>query len=206
METVYKLTDANDQTHGGMQWGENVTHTADGKSDKLCNCHWLHAYPTPVLAVLMDPVHGKYGTSAHMWVCDAVVGLRNPDKLGCAKITTLTRMEAPTITREQKVRFAILVAKAVRPLTVDERMKKWDKWADDRLSGKTHSRFYAAAYAAAYTAAYADAADAAAAAAYADAADAAYAAAYAAYAAAAAALGGKIALDLVAISKQAMEE
>ena len=41
---LYKLTDGNNQTKNDTQWGENVTHAADGDSTELCNEHWLHAY------------------------------------------------------------------------------------------------------------------------------------------------------------------
>ena len=39
-EHYCKLTDENGQTHGGMQWGEGITHTASGEGD-LCRPGWI---------------------------------------------------------------------------------------------------------------------------------------------------------------------
>ncbi len=55
----YKITDKNDRTYGGCQWGKNVTHTADGQGD-LCSEHWIHFYTDRFLAVIFNPIHGDY--------------------------------------------------------------------------------------------------------------------------------------------------
>ncbi|KKL58315.1 hypothetical protein LCGC14_2226540, partial [marine sediment metagenome] len=58
-ETLYKLTDSNDQTYGKTQWGPGIEHAASGKGP-LCTEGWLHAYTDPLLAVLLNPIHGNY--------------------------------------------------------------------------------------------------------------------------------------------------
>jgi len=138
---LYKLTDKNDQTHGGCQWGKGVTHTADGKG-RLCTKHWIHAYTDPILTVLVNPIHGEYDTeTGHMWECEGEIGRNDRDqKVGCKKLTTIRRIDMPQITIEQRVRFAILCAKKVC------KDRKWNKWANNWLNGKnkTADAVYAA--------------------------------------------------------------
>ncbi len=50
-EVVYKLTDAEDRTKGGCQWGVGKSHKAPG-GGYLCTDKWLHAYRTPWHAAL----------------------------------------------------------------------------------------------------------------------------------------------------------
>jgi len=104
---------------------------ADGKG-RLCTKHWIHAYTDPILAVLMNPIHGKYDTyTGHMWECEGEIGRRNGDrKVGCKKLTTIKRIDMPRITIEQRIRFAILCAKKVC------KDRKWNKWANNWLNGK----------------------------------------------------------------------
>jgi len=125
-----------------------VTHTADGKG-RLCTKHWIHAYTDPILAVLMNPIHGKYDTyTGHMWECEGEIGRRNGDrKVGCKKLTTIKRIDMPRITIEQRIRFAILCAKKVC------KDRKWNKWANGWLSRKDRT---ADAARAAHTAAAVD--------------------------------------------------
>jgi len=206
---LYKLTDENDQTRNNTQWGENITHEADGASKDLCNGHWIHAYQNPILAVLMNPAHGDF-ENPHLWICKGKVGLKHPDKIGCTKLTTVKRIELPLITDHQIRRFAVLVALEVCPLWKEyDKDSTWKKWADDFLKGNTDAANNAAnnaarvaARVAAHDAAY-NAARAAARAAHDVAnnvADATYAAAYA--------TGGdatKRKLNLVKLAQQAME-
>ena len=165
METVYKLTDRDSKTrprfYNETQWGPNVTHTAPGEGG-MCSAGWIHAYSHPLLAVLLNPAHASY-EPFQLWRCDAEVGIRQADKLGCTKLTTVEQIAAPKITPAQRVAFAIYVA-----LRVHKNKKL--VWAENWLSGKDRSTSADAAYdaaaAAAYDAAAAAASDAAAAAAY----------------------------------------
>jgi hypothetical protein len=189
MTILYKLTNADDQTRGETQWGEGVEHTADGGGE-LCTAAWIHAYVDPVLAVLMDPIHGCFlDSDAHLWECDGDVGVDDGTKVGCTRLKTLRRIPIPEVTTEQRVRFAILCALEV----YDD--PDWVKWAKGWLDGKNRAAY--AAHAAARAAADASYA-----------ADAAYAAngdcdvAYAAADAAADAARAAADVDLVAVARK----
>jgi hypothetical protein len=185
---LYKLTDENDRTYGGCQWGEGVEHTASGEGD-LCGHGWLHAYTDPLLAALLNPIHADF-QNPHLWEADGDVGCSDCGlKVGCTRLRTTQQIPLPEVTLEDRVRFGILAVKKVyyNP--------RWTEWADDWISGADRSARSAkrAAAEAAWAAARA-AAEAAWAAARA-AAESARAAARAAWAAARAA-----ALDLPAIA------
>jgi len=196
-ETLYKLTDENDQTYGGCQWGEGVTHTADGLGG-LCTCHWIHSTTDPLLAVLLNPAQGRYDlATAHLWRCSGVVGKEDTPsrlKVGCTDATTIERIPLPVVTAEQTVRFGILCALEVYG------EKKYVAWAENWLSGK--DRTSRSAEAAARGAAVERRAAAWAAA---NAAWAAWAAAKAATAAADAATAVRP-LDLIALARRAISE
>jgi hypothetical protein len=138
---LYKLTCADGTTKGGMLWGEGVTHSVTGQP-KLCSKTVLHAYQSPLLAVLLDPCHGSFGVSGKLWEAEGEVVVSALDKVGCQTLTTIREIPKPVITTEQRVRFAILVAKAVFKGNA-----KWEAWADGWLSGENRS--VNAAYAAA---------------------------------------------------------
>lgn len=139
---VYKLTDENDRTRGGTQWGENVTHSAVGAGTELCTDGWVHAYEHPLLAVLHDPVHGNFGPSAHLWECETGGELLRDGqmKLGAKSITTLRRIDLPVVSPEQRTTYAILCARAVGADTVP----RWTAWADNWLNGTDRSAAAAA--------------------------------------------------------------
>jgi hypothetical protein len=201
--TLCKLTTKDDMTHGGMGWGPGVAHTVKGKP-ALCSPTVLHAYRSPLLAVLMDPGQAEFGPSAHLWEAEGEVVIDDGAKVGCQTLTTVRRIDLPVVTTAQRVRFAILAAKAVC------HDPTWTAWADGWLSGKDRSATFAAANAVeidatAYATHAAHAATHAATAALdADAALVAVNAAYAAFAAACPADPAKV--DLVALAEQAVSE
>jgi len=137
--TLYKLTDKDDRTYNGMQWGEGVTHTASGTGE-LCGPGWIHAYTDPLLAVLLDPIYAGFGPTAHLWEAEGVIGTTHHGlKVGCTSLTTLRRVGLPALTTEQRVRFAILCAREVYTDPA------WTAWADCWLSGENRMRAAAAA-------------------------------------------------------------
>jgi len=166
---LYKLTDKNDQTYGGCQWGENVTVETSGIGN-LCGDGFTHWYTHPLLAVLLNPIQGNFDLeTAHLWEGKGeVVKDDRGLKVGCVKALTIKRIPLPEVTLAQKVAFGILCV-----LEVYEE-KSFKVWAENWLSGKdrskksaaaaahaAHAAAAAAAYAAAaYTAADAHAADA----------------------------------------------
>lgn len=134
--TVYKLTNSEGKTYGGMQWGEGITHEAPGRGD-LCTDGWIHCYDDPGLAVLMDPIHGAFTLSrprAQLWRCEAWGKTRTDGvKRGVQYITTLERLPMPEVTREQWITFAIRCAQT------DCTSIRWNKWAEAWLSGEDRS-------------------------------------------------------------------
>lgn len=56
---LYKLTNQNGQTYNQTQWGENVSHSGTGQGE-LCGPGWIHAYTSPLLATLFNPIHAAF--------------------------------------------------------------------------------------------------------------------------------------------------
>ena len=129
----YKLTDANDRTYNNTQWGKHVTHTASG-AGALCGAGWIHVYTHPLLALLLNPIHGNF-RDPHLWECECSGECKTDYGLkeGWTSVTTTRRIHVPAITTEQRVRFGILCGKAVYAEPV------WNAWADKWLSGEDRS-------------------------------------------------------------------
>ena len=129
--TLYKLADQSNQTENQTQWGEGVTHTTTGIPAKLCSAGWLHAYEHPLLAVLLNPIHANF-LAPRLWLAEGKGEVLREGQLKCGvkELTTIREIPLPVVTIEQRVRFAILCAKAVY------RNKRWNAWADAWLSGE----------------------------------------------------------------------
>jgi hypothetical protein len=219
----FKLTDRNRATHNGfvLPADGGWFYPADRTSPpKPCTDTVLHHYDHPLLAVLFNPTHGNYPNPRLFEIeTDEQVGTDGL-KGWCRAQRVLRELPLPEVTTDQRVEFAIRVAKRVCADPV------WNVWADawldgsDRTAARAAARAAnadaaarAAANAAALAAAHAADADAAAyavcAAACADAAayTAAYAAAYtahayAAYAAAHAACAAAEPIDFLEIAME----
>ena len=235
MTECWKWTTAKHETSGGepssvMHWGEGATNTVAPYVGELRRGGVIHCYDDPILAVMMDPAHGRYSEGGVLWLCDwtgrTVVA---PDKRGVETLTTIRIVDAPVLTTEQRVEIglranlAVLTLWATLPDQADN-AAAWRMWLEGWISGTDRSMSAAysagmAAYAAwrvavaAGVAAYAagSAADAAGMAAVVagsaadaawSAADAAWRAADAAWRAADVAGSASIPLDLVAICRQ----
>ena len=126
---VYKLTDENDQSYGGTQWGENVTHEAIGSGMEFCSGDLIHVYSHPLLAVLLNVIHANFRTP-HLWKAEAeVVASDYGVKLGVKQCTTLMRITPPEVTLEQRLIFGIICALEVSEDVV------WQRWAKGWLDG-----------------------------------------------------------------------
>ena len=151
-----KLTNSRDLTYNDTKWGEGVTHTASGKG-YLCSNGWIHYYDSPLLAVLLNPIHGNFSTP-HLWEVK-VSGKIKKDrglKFGTTSLTTVKRIKLPKITIEQKIIFGILCSMAVYK---DKKFCQWGKrWIDgtDRSRAAAWAAAEATAKAAAKAAAWAD--------------------------------------------------
>jgi hypothetical protein len=152
MQKLYKLTDSAGYTRNSTLWGEGVTHKVKVSvaTPKLCTSEVLHAYTSPLLAVLLNPIHAAI-VQPQLWEAEGEVVISDWDKVGCKTLTTIARMPLPEVNTIQKTAFAILCAKQVC------KELQWTKWANAWLSGKDRSSkaAKAAAYAATYTASYA---------------------------------------------------
>ena len=148
MQTLYKLTDKNMQTHGNCQWVLNEEKTASGQGN-LCTSGWLHAYTHPLLAALLNPIHANF-PAPRLFKARGVVGKTDGQlKVGCTRLTLTEELPLPEITTNQRTRFAILCAQRVVGITCPE----WSKWAAGWLSGENRSRAAAGAAAGAAAAA-----------------------------------------------------
>ena len=149
MPKLYKLTDQDGYTRRGKSnqclWGEGVSHSGTGEGD-LCGPGFVHAYEHPLLAVLLNPIHANL-SNPRLWEAKGKIAKSEGQlKCGCVTLTTVKEIVLPTVTNEQRIRFAILCAKEV---CTD---KAWNLWADNWLSGKDRT---AEAARAAWTAAQA---------------------------------------------------
>lgn len=92
---LIKLTDHNNKTRGGTQWGENVTHKRTPCDDpQLCSSDVLHAYRDINLALLMNPVHANYNTP-HIWECEGDIVVEDCVKAGCFTLKSTKQLPIP---------------------------------------------------------------------------------------------------------------
>jgi len=162
----YKLTTQDLTTYNDTKWVLNEQKKTSGEG-QLCNSGWLHCYTSPLLAILLNPIHANI-TNPKLFKCE-VEGKCLEDnglKEGWTMMRIIEEIEIPQLTPVNKAAFGILCALEVY------KDKKWIKWANNWLNGKDRSKESASA------ARYADAA------AHAANAESAYAARYAAAAAA----------------------
>ena len=142
---IYKLTNREGCTRGGTQWGPGVRHEAkDPRNGGLCGPGWIHAYEDPLLAVLHDPIHGRYlRHGARLWECetDDADPLREGQmQIGVWSLTTMREIEVPQPSLEQRVRYAHLCAGR----TCDRQWGGWARWSTDQFDRSSHSATLAA--------------------------------------------------------------
>jgi len=125
----YKLTDTENRTMD-TQWGEGVTHKAIGKGNEMCSSDVIHVYDHPLKAVMLNPIHANFD-EYHLWEVRVKKVVANDGlKVGVKECTTVKQIEAPVITTNQRVRFAIFCA------LEGYCEENFRKWADNWLSGK----------------------------------------------------------------------
>lgn len=112
---VYKLTTQDGYTRKGhynkLKWGRRVTHTATGTGG-LCTSGVIHGYTSPLLAVLLNPIHAAI-SDPKLW--EAEMEITHTDgglKVGGRTMTTIAEIPLPRITNRQRVAFANLCARA----------------------------------------------------------------------------------------------
>ena len=132
----YKLTSQDRTTHNGFQL------PADGEwfeaedmisPPRECTNTVLHHYAHPLLAVLLNPIHGNYENPLLFEIeIDEEIGTDGL-KAWCRRQRIVREIPLPKITTEQRVEFAIRVAKVVYE------DQQWLIWADKWLSGEDRS-------------------------------------------------------------------
>ena len=139
---LYKLTNARRQTglsaHAKKTtWYKGFRPPRLDGNGPVCSGHWYHAYSSPLLAVLLDPIHGDFGEGRRCYrvkVNEADVGdLDSGLKFGFKTGLVLDEVPLPEVTLVQKIAFGILCSlKSPQP-------GKYFYWAPDWLSGKNRS-------------------------------------------------------------------
>jgi hypothetical protein len=120
---VYKLTDENMRTHGGFQYELGVVAKASG-SGGLCSDGFLHWYHSPLLAVLLNPLHARI-VNPRLFLADAE-GETEYDrglKGGSKELTLLEEIPVPEFTPSQRATFARLCADWAKSAAKQPRMK-----------------------------------------------------------------------------------
>ena len=132
--TIYKLTDMNMKTFGGYPWALGKWNRTSGEGD-LCGPGWLHAYTSPVLAELLDPIHANFreyrlfrGEASGPVISDS--GL----KVGYTNMRITEELPRLHITTENRIRFGI--ACACRVCTSAE----YRAWAERWVSGADRTK------------------------------------------------------------------
>lgn len=107
---VYKLTSQDITTRGGYQWRLNEERTTDGRGE-LCGRGWLHFYYSPLLAVLLNPLHAQV-IAPRLFKARAAGKILNDRGLkgGATSLTLVEEMPVPAISIAQRARFARLCA------------------------------------------------------------------------------------------------
>ena len=132
--TIYKLTDMNMKTYRGYPWALGKWNRTSGEGD-LCGPGWLHAYTSPVLAELLNPIHANFqeyrlfrGEASGPVISDR--GL----KVGYTNMRITEELPRLHITTENRIRFGI--ACACRVYTSAE----YRAWAERWVSGADRTK------------------------------------------------------------------
>lgn len=151
----YKLTNSDMTTRNEFKWELAKEYKIDkkliGPDKELCSNSWFHVYNSPLVAVLLNPIHANIrNPRLFECECSGYCKLDKGLKIGFTKVKFIREIEMPEITISQKIAFGILCTKQVylEP--------KWNKWADDWLNNV--DRGYCCCRAAVRAAASADAA------------------------------------------------
>lgn len=108
MPIRYKLLTQRNMSHGLTYWDYSITHHTSGQGG-LCGPGWLHCYTSPLLAVMLNPLHANFNNPRlyKVWVS----GKHKSDmglKEGWTMMRLHSRMKLPRVSRRQRMAFAIL--------------------------------------------------------------------------------------------------
>ena len=133
MKTAYKLTDSKMRTYNEFQWELGKWYEITGERD-LCSPGWFHFYNDPLVGMFLNPAHANIG-NPRLFRAEVEGNFidDNGTKCGYSRAKLIEELLVPQISPVQRVRFAILCVKEVY------KRKKWNKWADNWLSGKNRT-------------------------------------------------------------------
>lgn len=144
MATLYKLTDENGKTRPGeyneTQWEKGIEHSAKGAPEQnLCSNGWIHAYESPLLAVLFNPIHANFENPI-LWEAEGEIGKTDGGlKCGVRQLKVLQKIQLPKITTQQRVAFSILVVYELIERKILPSIPIWEEWSKDWLAGKNRA-------------------------------------------------------------------
>ena len=145
MKTAYKLTNSKMRTYNEFQWELGKWYETTGEG-KLFSPGWFHFYNDPLVGMFMNPAHANI-ENPRLFRAEVEGKFLDDNGLnyGYSRAKLIEELPVPQISLVQRVRFAIFCVKEVY------KAKKWNKWADNWLSGKdrtidaawnTNSNFY----------------------------------------------------------------
>ncbi len=146
---AYKLLDQELRSNNGrFQWEIGKEYTIDKPGNKMCSGEVFHCYNHPALAVLFNRIHADI-ENPRLFEIEIPEFCNNDELKFASKSQKLIKeLDLPIISIDQRIEFAIRVAK----LVYDD--EKWNTWADKWLSGEDRT-IIAARAATAATAVYA---------------------------------------------------
>lgn len=129
----YKLLNQDLTSYNHTEWEIGVPVTVTVEGNKMCSNQVLHCYNHPLLAVILNPIHGNISNPKLFEISVDKIVNNDGLKFASKSQTLLKKISLPFLSTEQKVEFAIKVVKTVYS---DE---KWNEWADQWLSGSDRS-------------------------------------------------------------------
>ena len=139
MKIRYKLTKQDLTTYANTKWVLNEWKETSGNGE-LCTGGWLHCYTSPLLSILLNPIHANI-TNPKLFKCE-VEGKYLGDygrKEGWTRMRIIEEIEVPQLSEINKIAFGILCALEVY------KNKKFVLWANNWLENKDRSKESAAA-------------------------------------------------------------
>jgi hypothetical protein len=134
MNIRYKLTTQNLTTYCGCQWTLNEWKETSGDGE-LCSSGWLHCYTNPLLAILLNPIHGYIENPRLFEIeVDGKFLTDNGLKEGWTRMRLVKELEISEISDVQRIAFAILCAKKIC------KEENWNGWANKWLNGEDRTR------------------------------------------------------------------
>ncbi len=103
METLYKLTTYN------SSWKVGVEKTANEKGE-LCSEYFLYAYTSPILAVMLNPIHENIRNPRIFEALGRVTLSDTGLRVGCTSLTLVKEVPVPVVYVDQRIAFGILTS------------------------------------------------------------------------------------------------